>query len=273
MRKAQLGAILATCLSMTACAYGITGYRNEASAFANARYATFFVLPGSSSGSTVVDRQLKADIEMELADRGLVATSPEEAQAVVIVHTATPMRHSRKAFYQGWGGGWDWRLADALVPTGTEDYKVGTLVVDVFDAWTKKLLWHGSASNSVMNGSSARTYMRRNAATRIFRNFPFGGYQAGSPALGSTDSRTANDQGMRIIFSPVPALLVRIDGEPRYEQVIGTDLQRVINSTALIVRDVAGMHYFRRGDTWMEGYDLTGPWSTAGTVPEGAESR
>jgi hypothetical protein len=27
----------------------------------------------------------------------------------------------------------------------------------------------------------------------------------------------------------------------------------------------------RRGDTWMEAYDVTGSWSTSGTVPEGAE--
>jgi hypothetical protein len=270
MRKAPLGTILVTCLWMTGCAYGIAGHRDEASAVADARYVTFFVLPGSSSGSMMVDRQLKADIETELGEKGLVATSPEEAQAVVIVHTATRGHHSRHAFYQGWGGGWDWRLPDALASKGTDDYKVGTLVVDVFDAWTKKLLWHGSASNSVIQGSSTRTYVRRNAAARIFRNMPLGGYQAGSPAP-DTDSRTANDQRLRIIFSPVPALLVRIDGEPTYEPVTGTDLQRVINTTAVIVRDVAGMHYFRRDGTWMEADEITGPWSRAGTVPAVAE--
>lgn len=271
MRGVPLTAMIAAGLCMTASAPIMTVNRNEASTVTGSRYVTFFVLQGNSSGSTIVDRQLKADIETELTDNGLVAASPEEAQAVVVVHTATPAKHSRNAFYQGWGDGWDWRLADAPARNGTEDYKVGTLVVDLFDAWTKKLLWHGSASNGVMGGSSARPYLTKHAATRIFRHFPFGGYPADSPALPGTPSAMASDQGMRIIFSPAPALLVRINGEPRYEQLIGTDLQRVINSTALIVRDVAGMHYFRRGDTWMEAYDLTGPWSTAGTVPEGAE--
>jgi hypothetical protein len=40
---------------------------------------TFFVLLGTSSGSTTVDRQLKIDIETELADKGFVAVSPEDA--------------------------------------------------------------------------------------------------------------------------------------------------------------------------------------------------
>jgi hypothetical protein len=63
---------------------------------------------------------------------------------------------------------------------------------------------------------------------------------------------------MRIIISPVPALLIRIAGEPRFEEVTGTQLQLIMNTTALIVRDVAGMYYLRRGDTWMEAYDVTG---------------
>jgi hypothetical protein len=251
---AHLGAIVAASLWTTGCAYGIKVHSNEASGAADSRYVTYFVLQGSSSGSTTADRQMKADIEVELTDKGLVEVAPEEADAVVIVHTATPAKHSRDAFYQGWGG-WDLRLADTRAPNGTENYSVGTVVVDMFDAWTKKLLWHGAASKGA----------------RIFRSFPFGGYRTGSPALRRAESAMASDQGMRIIFSPVPALLIRINGEPKYEQVTSTELQRVVNTTALIVRDVAGMHYLRRGDTWMEADDLTASWSTAGTVPEGAE--
>jgi hypothetical protein len=144
MRRAHVGAILAACLWMTTDASGVTVHANEASAVAGARYVTFFVLQGNSSGSMTVDRQLRTDIETALTDKGFVEASSEEAQAVVIVHTASPAKHSRDAFYKGWGG-WDWRLADTRAPAGTEDYKVGTVVVDVFDAWTKKLLWHGFA--------------------------------------------------------------------------------------------------------------------------------
>jgi hypothetical protein len=89
VRRAHLVAILATCLWMTACAYGITAHRHEPNAVADARYATFFVQQGESSGNTTVDRQLKVDIETELADKGLVAAPPEEAQAVVSCSTCS----------------------------------------------------------------------------------------------------------------------------------------------------------------------------------------
>ena len=127
-----------------------------------------------------------------------------------------------------------------------------------------------STPNGLVDASSARAHVTAHAAARIFSHLPFGGYQAGSP-LGGSQSSVPADPGTRIIFSPAPALLIHVGGEPQYEPVIGTDLQRVINTTALIVSDPVGMHYLRRGDTWMEAYGLSGPWSISGTVPEGAD--
>jgi hypothetical protein len=261
------GRFLAACLWMIACASGAQVEAHEPSAITGNGYVTFFVLLGASSGSTTIDRQLKTDVETELAEKGFVAVSPQEAEAVVVVNTASAEKHSRDAFYQGWGG-WDWRLADTGAANGTENYKVGTVVVDVFDAWTKTLLWHGSTPTVVTSGSNTLAALRERGAHRIFQNLPFGGDHAG---FGDGNSPMASDQEMRIIISPVPALLVRIAGEPRFEEVTGTKLQRITNTTPLIVRDTAGMYYLRLGDTWMEAYDVTGSWSPSGTAPEGAE--
>ena len=67
-------------------------------------------------------------------------------------------------------------------------------------------------------------------------------------------------------------MLIRIDGEPVYEPVVRTELQRVINTDALILRDVAGMHYPRMGDAWLQSPEITDSWSGAGAVPKGAET-
>jgi hypothetical protein len=94
------------------------------------------VLPGHSSGSASLDQQLAADVATTLTDRGMVATDRDEAQAVVVVHAATASEHSRAALYQGWGG-WAWRLNAVAATDGGETYEPGTLVVDIFDAWTQ----------------------------------------------------------------------------------------------------------------------------------------
>jgi hypothetical protein len=76
----------------------------------------------------------------------------------------------------------------------------------------------------------------------------------------------------QIFFSQTPALLIRIDGDPVYRRVDGTDLQRVVNTHMLIVKDFSGAHYLKILDGWMETYSLADSWWTvSGVAPVGAE--
>src|SRR5258708_1352012 len=74
----------------------------------------------------------------------------------------------------------------------------------------------------------------------------------------------------RIIFTTTPARLILIDGVPVYRPVPGTELQRIINTRPLILRDSSGMCYLKILDGWMEAYSLdSGSWSVSGVPPEG----
>jgi hypothetical protein len=73
----------------------------------------------------------------------------------------------------------------------------------------------------------------------------------------------------RIFFVESPALLILIDGDPEYRAVEGTQLERIVNTRALIVRDDAGLHYLKVLDGWMEAYTLNGDWSVSGVTPTG----
>jgi hypothetical protein len=75
----------------------------------------------------------------------------------------------------------------------------------------------------------------------------------------------------RLLFAEQSAILVLIDGDPVYRAVKGTDLQRIVNTKRFIVRDMAGIHYMKMFDGWMEAYTLTGLWSVAGVPPPGAD--
>ena len=257
MKPAVLATVAALWLS--GCAYGTDVYVKDAGS-ARPPDQAFFILQGHSSGSSPLDRELEAEVRRELTDRGLVETGPEEANCVVVLHATTEGTSSRRALYQGWGG-WDWSGAGEGDATG---YKPGTLVVDVFDASTKKLVWQGVEPNAVSHGSLRLT---QTDASKLLRTFPT------APSAARWDSVDADRsrQAFRILFSPVPALLIRIDGQPRYEQVASTHLQRIANTNALIVRDEAGLHYLRTGDSWLEAYELTGSWSPAFLLPDGAD--
>src|SRR5206468_471214 len=72
----------------------------------------------------------------------------------------------------------------------------------------------------------------------------------------------------RILVTTVPALLVRIDGQPSLRQSTGSSLLRVVNTRALILLDPATGHYYlaARG-RWMQAAAVDGPWTAAADPP------
>lgn len=71
-----------------------------------------------------------------------------------------------------------------------------------------------------------------------------------------------------IYFSTKPAMLLLVDGQPVYRPVEKTDLERVFNSRALIVRDKAGIHYLHLFDGWLQAHSLKGPWVLTSNPPD-----
>jgi Domain of unknown function (DUF4136) len=260
---ATFAAAAVTVAAASGCAGGMALYAPAGRNPEASRYVTFFVQPGNASDNPELDRQLRADVVTALIGRGMVETSPEVAEAVVIVNTATPARRSGNAFYQGWGG-WAWRAVDDRPQNSVETYDAGSVVVDIFDAWSKTLVWHGSARHAVSGDARSSDHPLQRAVDRLFGNFPAAGLEQRS-------LETAPSDLIRIIFSPRPTFLVRIDGRPRYVDVAGTELRRITNANALIVRDDSGMHYLRLAGSWLEAYDVTGDWSPAGILPDGAD--
>ncbi len=73
----------------------------------------------------------------------------------------------------------------------------------------------------------------------------------------------------RIIVSEKAALLIHIDGEPRFARVPGTALERVLNTRVLLLRDSGGAYYLHFLDGYLKADSLAGPWFVA-TPPAGA---
>lgn len=103
--------------------------------------------------------------------------------------------------------------------------------------------------------------------------------QKRTPAIDDEGFIRTSDDGLgategseeRIFFSSSPAALIQIDGDPEYQDVPGTELQRIVNTKALVLRDDSDMHYLKLGEIWMEADGLAGPWSPAGMLPDGLD--
>lgn len=72
----------------------------------------------------------------------------------------------------------------------------------------------------------------------------------------------------RILFETVPAILVYIDGEPRFREMEGTKLDRIINTPFFIVLDKStGTYWLNGGTTWFAARDVMGTWQRSPAPP------
>jgi hypothetical protein len=101
-------------------------------------------------------------------------------QVAIVAVEMSKNQQTLNTFYDGFGGGWGWRrfgggvggFGDAT--TTTETYKVGTLVVDLFDANSKNLIWRGSASDTLSDKSEKNIKNLDKGVQKMFDHFPPG---------------------------------------------------------------------------------------------------
>lgn len=95
--------------------------------------------------------------------------------------------------------------------------------------------------------------------------------------LAETRRRSAEGLNMDppvILFSQEPAILVTIDGEPRLQQIEGSDLMRVLNTAFTIILDRNARTYWLAAgeNAWYSAPDYDGPWTLNDHVPAEVEA-
>jgi hypothetical protein len=119
-----------------------------------------------------VDR-IKGAVDAALAAKGWTQV-PSGGNASIVAIEMTRNQQTLDTFYSGFGGGWRWGggLGDAT--TTVDTYKVGTLVVDLFDANSKKLVWRGSSSDTLSDKSDKNIKNLDKGVQKMFDHFPPG---------------------------------------------------------------------------------------------------
>ena len=133
------------------------------------RYKTYSWQQVSTRDPLMVDR-IKSAVNAALAAKGW-SEVPSGGDAALVAIETTQNQQTLNTFYNDFGGGWRWgEMGDAS--TTTQTYKVGTLVVDIFDASDKKLIWRGSASDTLSNNSDKNIKELDKGVNKMFNHFP-----------------------------------------------------------------------------------------------------
>lgn len=119
-----------------------------------------------------VDR-IKAAVNSTLAAKGW--TQVESGGDICIMAIEINRnQQTLNTYYDGFGGGWRWRGFGGFGQSTTtvETYKVGTLVVDLFDAKTKTLVWRGVSSDTLSDKSDKNIKNLNKGVQKMFQHFP-----------------------------------------------------------------------------------------------------
>jgi hypothetical protein len=123
-----------------------------------------------------VDR-IKHAVNAVLAARGWTLVD-SGADVAVLAMEITRDQQTLDTFYDGFGGGWGWRRFGGggfgEATTTTDTYKVGTVVVDLFDTKTKQLIWRGAASDTLSDNSDKNIKNLNESVDKMFKHFPPG---------------------------------------------------------------------------------------------------
>jgi hypothetical protein len=138
------------------------------------RYRTYSWAKVQTKDPLLVDR-IKDAVNRALTAKGWTQVDSGGDVSVVAMEI-TQQQQTLNTFYDGFGGGWGWRrfggggFGDAT--TTTETYNVGSLVVDLFDAKTKTLIWRGSSSDTLSNDAQKNTKNLDKGVQKMFAHFP-----------------------------------------------------------------------------------------------------
>ena len=132
---------------------------------------TFFVKIGTAWGNPISESEVEKMVAQTLTQKGWTqAASEQTADAVVVIHGATQEKHSLNTFYSGMGG-WGWG-GMGTATTSTTTYKVGALLVDIFDAREHKLVYRASAQDQISDKAEKNVKKVQKALDKMFKNFP-----------------------------------------------------------------------------------------------------
>ena len=143
---------------------------------------TFTSKIGTSWGNPLGEKRVTDEIAQTLTEKGWTAAAADKADAIVVLHGATEKEKTLNTFYSGTGGygGYGWRgwggagMSMGTATTTESEYVVGTLVVDIFDAKSKQLLFRGTAQDDISDKPEKNVKKLAKASDKMFKDFPPG---------------------------------------------------------------------------------------------------
>lgn len=121
------------------------------------------------TANSLWDARVKDAVDKELAAKGWTQV-PSGGDVSLVAVEKTSVHQQYDTFYNGFGG---WRWGGIGEETTTVDhYRVGTLVVSMFENDSKHLVWRGTSSSDLSGNPDKNTKNLDKDVEKMFKKFP-----------------------------------------------------------------------------------------------------
>ena len=144
-------------------------------AFNFAPVKTYSIRIGTAWGNDLSQRRVLTEFDEAITAKGWKKVAEGQADIHVVLHGATDTKRTANTFYSGGMGGYGYRYGGMGMGTATttvSEYRVGTLVVDMFDAKSKSLVFRGIAEDELSDNPEKNAKKLEKASAKMFKNFP-----------------------------------------------------------------------------------------------------
>jgi hypothetical protein len=133
------------------------------------RYRTYSWLR-VQAGELWQDR-IQRSVDAQLSEKGWnrVASGGDVS---VAAFGSRQNQQQMNTFYDNLGGGWYWGGFGGTATTTVENIPVGTLVVDMFDSQSKRLIWRGRAEETLSDKPEKNEKKLTDSVEDMFKHFP-----------------------------------------------------------------------------------------------------
>ena len=136
-------------------------------------------IPGAEQLDQLTDQQLKNAIDTELAKKGLMKTTGDNADLLLAYQVSVNHEKEITMFDSGWGygpgWGYGWSGYGGGITTGTTStIAIGQVDLDMYDQANKDLIWRGTASKTLNPKASPEKRQKNLAkgAAKLLKNYP-----------------------------------------------------------------------------------------------------
>lgn len=134
----------------------------------------------------LMDERVKEAVNLQLSAKGMILVDPKDADMLVNYLTKTDKKINVDTFSTnfgyhpyygpgpyGPGSNWGWG-GNMQTQTMVREYEVGTLIIDLVDNKTAKLIWRGSAADTVRdkNTPEERVQTINQVVGSVMVNYP-----------------------------------------------------------------------------------------------------